>query len=283
MRSLWTSASGMSAQQTRLDAIGNNLANVNTTGFKAQTVQFKDMLYAQFTQKPDVANITGRTGGAGLSVGHGVLVNGINNSFAQGQLQNTNVPLDMALEGDGFFSVGVYENGQRTGTGYTRAGSFKVGISDDVAKTPYLVDGQGNPVLDDQDQPINLSGFDLDSLTVDQAGNMKAKVIPGGAIQDIARLGVVRIDNPETNLRSAGANVFAAVNGIPAAAIRQITTLPANEAPPHVRQHMVEMSNVDMAKSMTDMIVAQRLYSMNAHALQTADQMMGMANNLRNG
>jgi flagellar basal-body rod protein FlgG len=278
MRSLSTAASGMAAQQTRLDTIGHNLANVNTTGFKAQNVQFKDMLYAQFEQKPLVDNIPGRVSGPGLAIGHGVLVNGIGNSFAQGQLQSTNIPLDLALEGNGFFTVGIYENGVQTGQGFTRAGSFKVGMDGQDA---YLVDGQGNPVLDDRNNPINLTGLDIDSLQVDQKGNIQAR--RGDVLEDVATLSIVRVDNPETNLRPAGVNTFAAADGLPANAIRLIATLTPAEQPPQVRQYMVEMSNVDMAKSMTDMIVAQRLYSMNARSLQTADQMMGMANNLRSG
>lgn len=281
MRSLWTSASGMAAQQTRLDAVGHNLANVNTTGFKAQQVQFKDMLYAQFEQKPLVDDINGRVGAPGLSIGHGVLVNGITNSFVQGQLQNTAVPLDMAIEGDGFFTVGLYENGEQTGVAYTRAGSFKVGFTDDPQPTPYLVDSQGNPVLDTAENPINLQGFDVQTLIVDQQGNMRAQ--RNGVYEDVGQLGIVRVDNPETNLRSAGVNVYAALDNIPDNAIRLLGNIGAGEAPAFVRQNMVEMSNVDMAKSMTDMIIAQRLYSMNAQALKTADEMMGMANKLRNG
>lgn len=277
MRSLSTAASGMAAQQTRLDTIGHNLANVNTTGFKAQNVQFKDMLYAQFQQKPLVDDIPGRVSGPGMSIGHGVLVNGIGNSFAQGQLQSTSVPLDVAIEGNGFFTVGIYENGVQTGTGFTRAGSFKVGMDGQDA---YLVDTQGNPVLDDRNNPINLTGLDIDSIQIGQKGNIQAR--RNGVLEEVATLSVVRVDNPETSLRPAGVNMYAAVEGLPANAIRLINTLAPDEQPPQVRQYMVEMSNVDMAKSMTDMIVAQRLYSMNSRALQTADQMMGMANNLRN-
>ena len=280
MRSLWTSASGMSGQQARLDAISQNLSNLNTTGYKKEDVQFRDMLYAQMTQKPDVAGLQNRQTTAGLRIGHGVLPVSTLQTFTQGELQQTNNNLDVAMEGDGFFTVGLTDpQGQLTKMLYTRDGSFKVG--QDPNGNSWLVDSEGHAVLDDQQQPIDLTGYDASTLSIDEAGNVSAKQI-GGSVQSLGTLGIVRVDHPDANLEAAGQNLFALRVTAPVTSVTYRVNI-ANGPVPNARQGFLEQSNVDMSQEMTDMLMAQRAYSMNVRALQTADQMMGIANNLRNG
>ncbi|TCP57762.1 flagellar basal-body rod protein FlgG [Tumebacillus sp. BK434] len=278
MRALWTSAHGMAGQQTRLDMISNNIANVNTTGYKQQDVNFKDMLYAEIVQTERTGTLAGRQTTSGIRIGHGVLAVGISQLFTQGPLQSTENLLDVAIDGENaFFEVGVYNNGVLTGNAYTRDGSFAVGY--DANNTPYLTDSAGNPVLDTARQPISLAGFDLATLKIEKNGVMTAEA--AGVRAAIGQLELVNIDNPDSNLEAMGNNMFALKqNAAPNALTRGAYNQPNGAT---LKQGFLEQSNVDMIQQMTDMIATQRAYSMNARALQTIDQMMGMANNLRNG
>ncbi|MCX7569524.1 flagellar hook-basal body protein [Tumebacillus sp. DT12] len=274
MRALWTSASGLNAQQIKLDTVANNLANVNTTGYKSQDVNFKDLLYAQFVQKPDVGNLTNRLTEPGLRIGHGVRVTGLAQSMAQGSLQQTTQLLDVALEGNGFFKVESDSNNT-----YTRDGSFKVGILNDE---PFLVDASGRRLLDADNRPISLAGYDIETLTVAPNGTLNAVQTGQGTREDIAVLQIAVIDHPDANLQPAGGNYLELNAGVPAGTVRNQNNYAAGDQPAKARQGYLEGSNVNMAAQMTEMIVAQRAYSMNAKMVQTADEMMGLANNLRN-
>lgn len=274
MRALWTSASGMNAQQIKLDTVANNLANVNTNGYKSQDVNFKDLLYAQFDQKPELANLQNRATDPGLRIGHGVRVTGLSASMGQGALQQTTQLLDVALEGNGFFKVE-----SDTGNTYTRDGSFKIGLLNDE---PFLVDSTGRRVLDADNRPISLAGFDIETLTIGQNGTINAVQTGQGTRADIAVLQIAVIDQPDANLQPAGGNYLELSGQTPAGAVRNQNNYAAGDLPAKARQGYLEGSNVDMAAQMTEMIVAQRAYSMNAKMVQTADEMMGLANNLRN-
>ena len=278
MRSLWTSASGLTSQQARIDSISHNIANLNTTGYKKQDVQFKDMLYAELTQRPDARNIDQqRLTEPGLRIGHGVLVSRIGNTFTQGSIKPTDVPTDVAIEGEGFFNVGVMtpEGMQKA---LTRDGSFNIAI--DLSGTSYLVDKNAMPVLDIYDQPINLTGVDLSTMNIDPKGRITARI--EGVETEVAQLQVVRVEHPEANLRPSGDNLYFVSPDI---APDQITVQAYNQPGgiSAVRHKALEQSNVDLAAQMSELIMAQRAYSMNSRALQTADQMMGIANNIRNG
>ncbi|ARU60511.1 hypothetical protein CBW65_05040 [Tumebacillus avium] len=278
MRALWTSAHGMAGQQTRLDTISNNIANVNTTGYKQQDVNFKDMLYAEIQQTQQNGNLQGRQTTSGVRIGHGVLAVGVSQLFTQGALQSTENLLDVAIDGpNAFFEVGIFNNGVQTDNAYTRDGSFAVGY--DRTNTPYLTDSAGNPVLDTAQQPISLDGFDLATLKIEQNGMMTAEA--AGVRTAVGQLELVNIENPDTNLEAMGNNMYALkTNAAPNALTRGAYNQPNGAT---LKQGFLEQSNVDMIQQMTDMIMTQRAYTMNARALQTIDQMMGMANNLRNG
>lgn len=280
MRALYASASGMAAQQLKLDTIANNMANLNTTGFKTRDVQFQDMLYAQMQQRPETSNIEGRITAPGLHLGHGVLAVGSSSLFNQGSLQATGVTLDFAIEGEGYFAVQVAtaDTGEAL-LAYSRDGSFKVAM--DENEDAILVNAQGQPIYDlENASQIVLTDVDLDTLQVDNLGRISAKNTAGEPV-DVGRIGMVMVSDPNANLAPAGENLF---RFRPDADPNQIVWEVADVEDalrPRMKQGFLEQSNVDMTKQMTDMIVAQRAYSMNVKALQTVDQMMGLANNLR--
>jgi flagellar basal-body rod protein FlgG len=279
MRSLWTSASGLNAQQTRMDAIANNLANLNTTGYKSQDVQFKDILYANYNQKPEVGKIQDpnfpRQSTLGLRIGQGVWTVGLSQAFTQGPLQQTGHNSDLAIEGNGFFKV------QIPGTqdyAYTRDGSFK--FAQTTNNQTVLTDASGRPVMDTNDAQIDLTGYDLSTVKIGTDGTISGKLIGGGMQSTGQQVDLVNIAHPETNLVPAGNNLYALNGNITPANLTNVVTRQAYTNG-KIRQGELEQSNVDMSSMMSEMIQAQRIYSMNAKALETTDQMMGMANNLR--
>jgi flagellar basal-body rod protein FlgG len=278
MRALWTSASGMRGMQTRLDVIAHNVANVNTAGYKAKDVAFKDALYQQMQQKPEETSLPRRETEAGLRIGHGVVPVDFTMSFTQGYLQRTDRNLDIALEGQGFLTVGIYDaQGNRTGVAYTRNGAMEIGYDRNTGES-YLVDGNARPLLDVNGDPIRLTGYDVTKLQITTKGELF--IVDGQQRTPVAQLEVVRVANPEINLESAGENLFALKN---TAAPNVVTPQAYNAAnnPVTVKQGMIEQSNVELVSQFTEMMVAQRVYSMNVRALQTTDQMMGIANGLR--
>ncbi|HEU4964762.1 MAG TPA: flagellar hook-basal body protein [Bacilli bacterium] len=281
MRSLYSAASGMAANQYKLDTISNNMANLNTTGYKTQDVQFKDMLYAQINQRPDVTALTGRVTGDGLAIGHGVLATGVSKAFTQGSLQETGQKLDVAIEGDGFFVIEPNDTAQGLEEmALTRDGSFKISV--DEFGDNYLVASNGMAVHDmiNDDRIVIGSDIRLDTVSINESGLVTAKDVEGESVE-LGRIGLVKIGDPNANLQAVGENLYRLVNGFNADQVTEdLTDLPTNERP-MIKQGFLEQSNVDMTRQMTDMIVAQRAYSMNVRALQTADQMMGLANNLR--
>jgi flagellar basal-body rod protein FlgG len=276
MRALWTSASGMTAMQTKLDTVANNLANVGTTAYKSQDVQFKDALYAQFVQKPEVTALPGRQTTPGLRIGHGIVPVAMRQTFAQGSLQETKNTLDVAIDKENGF-IRMESTDAPNVQVYTRDGSFKAGVKDNQL---WLENASGRRVLGTNNQPISLQGYDLESLKIDEAGRITAN--QNGAVTAVGQIQLVAMANPGDNLEPAGNNLYSLKANALATQVLPINQVAAADRPHH-RQGFVEASNVDMAGQMTEMIVAQRAYSMNARAIQTVDQMMGMANNLRNG
>lgn len=279
MRSLWTSASGLNAQQQRMDAIANNLANLNTTGYKTQDVQFKDILYANYHQKPEVGAIKDpafpRASTLGLRIGQGVYTVGMSQAFTQGSLQRTDKNSDLAIEGSGFFKVKI------PGTqdyGYTRDGSFKFAETED--QRTILTDASGRPIMDGNDQEIDLTGYDLSSVKISTDGKVTGRMMDGTQPSNVPQIDLVNIADPQTNLVPAGNNLYALNGNISGANLTNIVKR-GDYTNGKIHQGQLEQSNVDMSAMMTEMIQAQRIYSMNAKALETTDQMMGMANNLR--
>lgn len=265
MRALWTAASGMKAQQLNVDVISNNLSNVNTTGYKKQRIEFKDLLYETLS-RADVLEGQGRP--VNMQVGHGVIPNSTVTTYTVGNFEKTDNPLDLAINGEGFFAV-RNANGE---TVYTRDGSFKISVDDGETR---LVTSEGYAVLDDGGNDIILSGININQLSIGPSGELQYidednVVIPlGQSIQ------IVQFNNRD-GLLKVGSN-FLAPSPASGEAIPDIEMGKRST----VMQGYLEASNVQVVEEMVKLIVAQRAYEINSKSIQTADEMLGMANNLR--
>jgi flagellar basal-body rod protein FlgG len=249
--SLYSAATGMEAQQLNLNTIANNLANVNTPGFKRSKIEFQDLLY----QKPTRAAGTDSGGGnivpSGAEVGNGTRVAATSKVFTQGQLTNTGEDLDLAIQGDGFFEV------QRPdGTvAYTRDGSFKLNAQGQVVTT------DGLPVL---------SGFQSISAGSEVAIAENGQVtVTSSSGSTSFRLTLTRFANP-TGLRSLGGNLYeeTAASGTPEVG------QPSENSYGSIMQGYTEGSNVNIVEEMVALIIAQRAYEINSKSIQTSDEML---------
>jgi flagellar basal-body rod protein FlgG len=262
MRSLWTAASGMTGQQFNIDTISNNLANVNTTGFKQMRADFEDLLYQ--TQKLAGTPATESTVlPTGVQVGHGVRPGATQEIFTQGALQATGNPADLAIEGDGFFRViqidGTY--------GYTRDGSFK------IDSNGQLVSSDGYKLSPEVILP---EGFSNESLAISQDGRITVKVAGSNDPIEVGQLEIYRFVNP-AGLEALGQNLLKTTN----ASGDPIPGRPGFDGMGKLQQKFLEMSNVSVVKEMVNMIVAQRAYELNSRAIQTSDSMLATATSLK--
>lgn len=269
MRSLWTAASGMIAQQTNVDTISNNLANVNTMGYKSEKTEFKSLLYQTIQTRTTTAN--GEEKPIPAQVGLGTRVAATTTSFTQGSLIANASDTAFAIDGDGFFAV----RGADGGTYYTRNGEFNWSMG---VNGVTLCNNQGYPVLDTNGQEIVLpEGVQASSVTVATDGTMSYTNAEGQVIQFGAGFGLYQFNNP-AGLNKLAGNLYEVTNasGI---AMNEATTNGLN--PSKVCQNYLEGSNVQLADEMVNLIVAQRAYEMNSKAIQTADDMLGQANQLK--
>ncbi len=258
MRALWTGASGMNSMQLNLDVISNNLANSKTTAFKRSRADFEDLIY-QTLKMPGTENGDGTQMPTGMQVGLGSRPAAIQKIFTQGDYENTGNNLDWAIEGRGFFKV--LANGEEV---YTRAGAFK------LDRDGYIVTAEGYRLQPEFAVPQGAVTINVDAYGVitasDQAGNPLAQ----------AQLTITDFPNP-SGLISIGRNLYrqSEASGDP------IEGNPGTDSFGTIAQGFLEQSNVDVVLEMVDMIVTQRAYELNSKAVQTADEMMGIANNLK--
>ncbi len=261
LKTLNTAATGMKAQQSNMDVISNNIANVNTIGFKKSRAEFEDLLY-QTDKAPGAQTGLNAVSPTGVQTGLGVKTASIQKSFEVGSPRITNAPLDVMIEGKGFFQV-TMPDGQ---VAYTRNGAFK---RDPEGR---LVDGNGNPVAPEVIIPPNASGVQIDP-------NGLVSVTLGNAINQPVEIGNFELAffiNP-TGLRSIGKNLFMAT---PASGQAQVDA-PGQNALGGLAQGQIEASNVNIVDEMVKMITAQRSYETNSKAIQAADQMLQTVNTLR--
>ncbi|MEZ4588844.1 MAG: flagellar basal-body rod protein FlgG [Gemmatimonadales bacterium] len=252
--SLRTSASGMIAQQRMIDVIANNLANVNTTGFKRSRAAFQDVLY-ETIQGEAVVNYQSNESVAPLQVGKGVRIAGVTRFHQQGTIQQTDRPYDLAIEGDGFFQV-QHPDGSLV---YTRDGSFTLSSTGSlVTSSGYLVQPGVTVPPDAVEIAISPNG-----IVSTRSGDPDAQPI------EIGRLELVRFTNP-TGLEAIGENLYRAT----LAAGDPINGQPQEAGFGRIVQGGLEGSNVEIVVEMTDMIAAQRAYEINAKAIRTTDEMM---------
>lgn len=260
MRALWTAAAGMNAQQLTVDVLANNLANVNTAGFKRSRVDFQDLLY-QTERVPGTATARNAQVPVGIQVGLGSRPGAVYKIFSQGTFQQTGNPLDMAIEGDGFFQVQLPDGR----IAYTRDGSFKV---DNQGR---LVTSDGYPL-----QPEITIPPDALSVSIGQDGTISVMLPGQSQPQEVGQIQLVRFINP-AGLQSIGRNLFVATfaSGDPQ------TGTPGLEGYGTIAQGFVEMSNVKVVEEMVNLITALRAYEVNSKAIQTADEMLSVANQVR--
>lgn len=269
VRTLWTAASGMTAQQTAVDTIANNLANVNTTGYKNETAEFKSLLYQTIQTRTTTAN--GANKPIGAQVGLGVRNSSITSHFTQGPMSETGTNSDLAISGSGFFAVRA-EDGQ---TYYTRNGSFQFGLGQNGI---VLATSEGYPVLDTAGNVITVPAtYNAANISVNTSGQLFYTNADGTTINLNRTIGVFQFSNPSGLLKLSDS--LYQVSAASGAAINEATN--ANVTKSKVVQGYLEASNVQVADEMVNLIVAQRAYEMNSKAIQAADDMMQQANNLR--
>ncbi len=260
LKSLNTAATGMAAQQTNMDVIANNIANVSTNGFKRSRAEFEDLMYQ--TQK-EPGSMTGMNASSpnGVQVGLGVRTAAVQKDFANGNAQVTKNPLDVQIEGSGFFQV-LTPDGQLA---YTRDGAFK--------KDPNgrIIDKNGNMLQPEITIPQDISGIEI-------AGNGEVRVIQGlnDAPQTIGQIDIVNFINP-AGLKALGKNLFSQTPSSGQA----VATRPGLNGTGYLAQGQLESSNVNIVDEMVSMITSQRAYETNSKVIQASDQMLQSINSMR--
>ncbi len=269
MRSLYTAASGMKAQQTNVDVISNNLANVNTTGYKTSSAEFKSLLYQTLQTKSTSAN--GDFKPIPAQVGTGTRNASITTHFTQGSLTASANTFAFAIEGDGLFAVMDGED-----IFYTRNGDFNMALTSDGGF--MLCTSEGYPVLDTDGMPIQFDDtYETSKIVVTGDGTICYPDESNNPQSLGIKIGLYQFTNP-SGLESVGSTMFkeTEASGI-AMEESSYTELKASK----VNQGYVEASNVQVADEMVNLIVAQRAYEMNSKAIQASDEMLGQANQLR--
>ena len=254
LRSLWIAKTGMEGQQTKLDSISHNLANVGTNGFKRGGVVFEDLMYQNLRQSGAASSEQSQLP-TGLQVGLGVRAAGLTRSFTQGNLTQTGSNTDIAIKGNGFFQIQMPDGS----TAYTRDGSFQVDANG------QLVTNQGYVVQPGITIPAN-------ALTITIANDGVVQVTTPGATatpQTIGQIQLASFINP-AGLEPRGQNLFAetAASGQPQTAAPNSSNMGA------LQQGFVEGSNVNVVEELVSMIATQRAYELNSKAIQTSDQML---------
>jgi len=259
MRGLWSAATGMTAQQMNIDVIANNLANVNTVGFKASRVDFQDLVY-QTIREPGAAATESTQLPTGVQVGLGSRYAAIQRLYTPGELRQTGNNLDLAVEGDGFLQV-MLPDGR---TAYTRDGALKL---DGQGR---LVNSDGHPL-----QPEITIPADATHVSIGSDGTVSVTIAGQSQPQQLGQITLAKFLNP-AGLSSIGRNLLlpTAASGDP------VVATPGTEGIGAIGQGIIEMSNVNIIEEMVSMIVAQRAYEVNSKSIQVADEMLAMANNL---
>ncbi|CAB1059693.1 Flagellar basal-body rod protein FlgG [Olavius sp. associated proteobacterium Delta 1] len=260
IRSLWTSATGMQAQALNLDVIANNLANVSTAGFKKSRAEFQDLLY-ETIRPAGTASSQDTQVPTGIQLGHGTRPSTVLKIFSQGDMEHTKNELDLAIEGDGFFQIAL-PNGE---TAFTRDGGFK---------------------LDSEGRIVNADGFVLEpeisipidavSISVGMDGTVSVLQAGETVPTEVGTVELARFVN-SAGLISMGKNLY-----IPSEASGdEMTGTAGEDGLGSIAQGFLEMSNVTVVEEMVSMITAQRAYEANSKSIQTADEMLALANNVK--
>ncbi len=261
MRAMGTAASGMKAMQMQIDTISNNLANVNTTGYKKSDLAFQDLLYEQVVPGGQLRS-SGQVAPTQVEVGHGVKMVSTSRDFRQGTVQATNNPLDLMIEGDGFYQLRMPDGS----LGYTRDGSFKLDADRNVVTA-----------LGYRLEPALQVPADATDISIARDGTVSVKLAGDSAtVQDIGKIELVRFPN-SAGLISKGGNVYleSPASGAP------LTGNPGEDGLGEIASGFLEMSNVETVDELVRMITAQRAYELNSKTISMADQMLQTANNIK--
>ncbi|MDD2877143.1 MAG: flagellar basal-body rod protein FlgG [Acidiphilium sp.] len=254
MRSLDIAATGMQAQQTNVEVIANNIANMTTTGYQRQRVEFQDLLYQDLRRAGSNSSDAGTIVPSGTQIGLGVKTAAIYRIDQQGNLQQTNNSLDLAISGNGWFQV-TLPSGQ---TAYTRDGTFGLSPNGEIVTADGYVVQPGIQI------PSNAT-----NVTINASGQVQASLSGQTAPQTVGQLQLAAFPN-DAGLEAQGGNLFiqTAASGDP------VTAVPSSPGFGSVQQGFVENSNVNVVSEITDLITAQRAYEMNSQVITTSNQMM---------
>jgi len=261
MRALSIAATGMLAQQLNVEVISNNIANMNTTGFKQQRAEFQDLLYQSQRRVGATSSDTGTVVPAGVQIGLGVKAAAVYTISGQGNLESTENPLDMAISGRGFFQVQL-PNGD---TAYTRAGSFQLSPDGEIVTADGYTVSPGITVSQD-----------AEDIAINENGEVLVKIAGQITPQNVGQLELATFANP-AGLEPGGNNLFLET----AASDTALTGIAGAAGFGTIKQGFVETSNVNTVAEITKLITAQRAYEMNSRVIQTADEMMNALNQLR--
>lgn len=262
---LHASASGMRALDEKLNVVANNLANINTHGFKRSRVNFEDLIY-QVKREPGIPNANDEPIPHGILIGTGVKVSGTQLNFEQGTVDPTGQPLDWLIEGEGFFQVTTIQDGDEV-TAYTRAGNF-------------ARNAVGNLVLGNSDgsvlePPVNVPE-DAIEISVGRNGEVRVRQQGANTLNTIGQIELARFVNPE-GLKQIGRNLYVETDASGA----PVTGTPQSDGMGAISQGNLEMSNVDPVRELIDLITTQRAFELNSQSIQSADESLQIVSNLR--
>lgn len=270
--SLITAANTMSQLQKQMDVITNNITNIDKTGYKGKQATFTDLLYQQVNVQPDAQQETGRLTPNGIRQGAGARIGQIQTNTSEGELLPTGRDLDTAFQKeDQYYKVLAPDNTVQ----YTRDGAFK--MSPVAPNETMLVTDSGNPVLDENNKPIIITGSPT-KYEFSQDGQLNVTKADGS--RQSFSLGVIQLNNPQFFEQKSGSLLGPPANvPVPAGVFTNLTGAARGQI--SIGQGMLEQSNVDLTKEMTDMMSMQRLYQFQSRAVTISDQMMGLINGIR--
>jgi len=260
IRSLYTAATGMIAQQLNLDVVANNLANVNTNGFKKSRADFQDLMY-QIIEEPGTSANQSGSSPTGIQVGLGARAASVGKIHSQGDFQSTSNPLDVAIEGDGFFQI-TLPNGD---TAYTRAGAFKLNDAGE------LVTSDGYQVT-----PTITIPNDTIGITISTDGIVSVKQPGSTAATQVGQMQLARFQNP-AGLRAKGRNLFEETESSGAPTLAN----PGDTGTGTLAQGFLEGSNVSVVEEIVQMVTGQKAYEASSKVIQTADNLLSVAINVK--
>lgn len=261
-------ATGMKALDTKLDVVANNLANINTVGFKRSRTNFEDLFY-QTRREPGARDANDEPAPHGIQTGLGVMVSGTQLDFSRGAIDPTNRRLDIAIDGEGFFQVRTYNNGQET-IAYTRAGNFVRNANGRLV----LANSEGSTL----EPPIEIPQDTAEeSINIGRDGKVQIKTSGGGPnLTDVGQIELARFVNPE-GLKCIGKNLYVETD----ASGQPFTGQPQQDGLGGLVQGNLEGSNVEPVRELVDLIFTQRGFELNSQAIQSADEGLRIVANLR--